>query len=99
MNAQSPQGVTPSADSMQASTCNHNHGGINKMKNPREYIPKKYQSLVTEVYREWEDCDHRWKIIVTMEWDDGFCRSFVCDSIDEMQWAIRCTAEDRDFQF
>ncbi len=63
------------------------------------YVPQKYRPLIEDLYREYNDCDGTTVICVCMEWEDGFSRAFVCDSISEMVWAIKNTAEDREFQF
>lgn len=67
------------------------------MKDLMTYIPKKYRHLICDLYRE-----HNFDgnvICCVMEWEDGFSRSLVCDSISELVWAVKNTAEDRDFQF
>lgn len=67
------------------------------MKDLMSYIPKKYRSLITDLYRENHIDGHTYSVV--MEWEDGFCRSLVCDSISELQWAVKNTAENREFEF
>lgn len=67
------------------------------MKDLMTYIPKKYKHLVVDLYRE-RNFDGS-VICCVMEWDDGYSRSLVCDSIDELRWAVKNTAEDREFQY
>lgn len=67
------------------------------MKDLMSYIPKKYRSLIIDLYRE-KHIDGS-TISCVMEWEDGFCRSLVCENISELIWAVKNTAEDRNFEF
>lgn len=67
------------------------------MKNLMSYIPKKYHHLITDIYRENHIDGHTYSVV--MEWEDGYSRSLVCDSIDEMKWAVAQTAKNREFEF
>ena len=58
-----------------------------------KYIPKKNQKHIISVYRQ---CG---KISFVMEWEDGFQRSRIADSIIELKEMIAELEENREVQF
>ncbi|EXG87808.1 hypothetical protein K413DRAFT_4709 [Clostridium sp. ASBs410] len=63
------------------------------MKNLINYVPKKYQHLISDLYREDKH------ICIVMKWKDGFSRSRVADNISEMKEIIQELVKDRNSYF